>query len=333
LFQAEGNWFYLVDSESYVSAVSFLGGECDRTGCLRLLADPNSANAHPVSVKAFDHLLKIGIESLGPRKRFFRAIDRFYAEEDNLFFKISVGSVFALNADSSCSDLYDYVAREKGQDRALLKLSCKGQEINSDATKIRFVFPVNGVTSLDLRVVGPLKPLTASSAPVKSLASKSAFPKMQPPSSPIFNAGVANLKQAYGEHSMATRYNSTLAMSRGGENAANGGFGKSWSNPPPAPVVAPAAPPPPPPPPLAAPPAPAGTIGLVNLGNTCYINAGAQCLAHLPEMREFAAVNSEHSSSFVRAWCTLVKSLWTPGVRPIVPSEFKVFLFDFFCDF
>ena len=53
-----------------------------------------------------------------------------------------------------------------------------------------------------------------------------------------------------------------------------------------------------------------GLVGLNNMGNTCYVNAGLQCLAHLRCMHEFAALPRPMQGRLAPYFHDLMKDLW-----------------------
>ncbi len=60
------------------------------------------------------------------------------------------------------------------------------------------------------------------------------------------------------------------------------------------------------------------TTGLMNLGDTCYMNAVIQCLANTPKIS-----HCEHDTSLVEAWCELEFSLKHKD-DPVDPTELKI---------
>jgi ubiquitin carboxyl-terminal hydrolase 8 len=78
-----------------------------------------------------------------------------------------------------------------------------------------------------------------------------------------------------------------------------------------------------------------GRVGLVNLGNTCYMASALQCLSHTTPLCEFfladhhlKEINAENflgsGGKLASCFCKLVRDLWKEdGRSPVKPSKFK----------
>ncbi|CAA0842421.1 Ubiquitin carboxyl-terminal hydrolase 5 [Striga hermonthica] len=76
-----------------------------------------------------------------------------------------------------------------------------------------------------------------------------------------------------------------------------------------------------------------GLTGLLNLGNTCFMNSAIQCLVHTPEFAQYfredyhPEINKQNPLGMVGelalAFGDLLRKLWAPGRAPVAPRPFK----------
>jgi ubiquitin carboxyl-terminal hydrolase 8 len=78
--------------------------------------------------------------------------------------------------------------------------------------------------------------------------------------------------------------------------------------------------------------------GLINIGNSCYINSALQCLSNVPELTEWAlqSKSTQRKNHVINVYISMIRKMWSGQYRHIKPHKMKVCIgrsIPFFSDY